>query len=440
MTSKISKIPSMGFWRTWGLIVGIMIGSGIFMMPALLAPFGALGLVSIVITGIGTFFIALMLGRLAKAIPKIGGPYAYTREGLGDFAAFLTAWGYSISIWAALAAIAIVCVGYLEVFIPNLTDNVSLSFVIAAAIIWGLVLLNLKGMREASIFQLFTSVVKIIPLIIIGAFGILYFSPDFIPAINPTDKTTFSALTAASVLTMWAFLGIEGGTIPAEDVIEPEKTIPKALFWSVISVTAIYFFATLGVMVLVPAGVLAHSTSPFADAAISIMGPAGAKFIALAAIVTMVSTINGNIIAGAQTALAAARDKLFPVAFSRMSKNATPDVALYVVGIMSTLFLVMNTSKSMMGAFQFLVLLSTLSVLIPYAFSAVSEMVMIKRVGGKQQGKTMALALIAFAYTTWVIIGSGAETVMWGFVLLLVGMPIYAWLHVHNEEVGECDE
>ncbi len=440
MSEKIVTKASMGFWRTWGLIVGIMIGSGIFMMPALLAPFGILGLVSIVITGIGTFFIALMLGRLAKAMPKIGGPYAYAREGLGDFPAFLTAWGYSISIWAALAAVAIVCVGYLEVFIPGLTGNVGLSFVIAAAIIWSLILLNLKGMREASIFQLFTSAVKIIPLIIIAVLGALSFSPEALPAINPTNETPFSVLTAASVLTMWAFLGIEAGTIPAEDVIEPEKTIPKALFWSVISVIVIYFFATLGVMILVPADVLANSTSPFATAAISIMGPVGAKFIALAAIVTMVSALNGNIIAGAQTALAAARDKLFPVAFSRMNKNATPDIALYVVGIMATIFLAMNTSKSLMGAFQFLILLSTLSVLIPYAFSAIAEMVMIKRVGGKQQGKTMALALIAFAYTTWVIIGSGAETVMWGFVLLLVGMPIYAWLHVHNEEADDSDE
>lgn len=434
MTSKIKANPSMGFWRTWGLIVGIMIGSGIFMMPVLIAPFGMLGLVSILLAGMGTFFIALMLGRLAKAVPKVGGPYAYTREGLGDFLAFLTAWGYSISIWTALAAISIAGVGYLEVFIPNLTGNVVLSFAIATIVIWSLVLLNIKGAREASIFQLFTSVMKIIPLILIGFFGLWHFSPEALPAVNPTGESTFTALTAASVLVMWAFLGIEGGTIPAEDVIEPEKTIPRALFWSVISVSLIYFFATLGVMLLVPAGELAVSSSPFADAAITIMGPSGAKFVAVAAMVTMISSINGNILAGAQTGMAAARDKLFPLAFARMSKNATPAFSLYVVGIMSTLFLVMNTSKSLMGAFQFLILLSTLSVLIPYAFSAVAEMVMIKKVGGKQQRRTMALALAAFAYTTWVIIGSGAETVMWGFVLLLVGMPIYAWLHVHNEE------
>jgi len=156
--------------------------------------------------------------------------------------------------------------------------------------------------------------------------------------------------------------------------------------------------------------------------------------IALGAIVAMISAINALVLCGAQLPMAAARDKLFPSVFARMSKTLTPAFSLYFVGAVSCLFLMMNSSKTLMGAFQFLIMLATLSVLIPYAFSAVSEMVLIKKIGGRQQARTMILSLLAFAYTTWVIIGSGAETVMWGFVLLLIGMPIYAWLHVHNEE------
>lgn len=439
MTDQVIVKRTMGFWRTWGLIVGMVIGSGIFMLPSLLAPYGALGLVSILLTAGGTFLVALMLGRLTKVIPKIGGPYAYAREGLGDFPAFLTIWGYSISIWTAIPAIAIACVGYMDVFFPGIATDPVLSFIVGAVIIWSLVLLNVKGVREASIFQLVTSIIKIIPLFLIGIVGVSYMTPETLPPTNPSGESYFSALTSASILTMWAFIGIECGTIPADDIIEPEKTIPKALIWSLVTVTIIYFMATLGVMLVVPADTLATSTSPFTDAATRVIGPFGAMFVAVAAIITMISSINANILSGAQGPVAAARDKLFPLAFKRMSKNATPAFSLYIVGILSTIFLVMNSSKSLMGAFQFLIMLSTLSVLIPYAFSAVAEMVMIKKVGGKQQSRTMALALAAFAYTTWVIIGSGAETVLWGFVLLLVGMPIYAWLHVHNEEVEDSD-
>ena len=439
MSDKVTTKASMGFWRTWGLIIGMMIGSGIFMMPALLAPFGTLGLVSILVTAGGTFLIALMLGRLSKAIPKIGGPYAYAREGIGDFAAFLTVWGYSLSIWTAIPAVAMACVGYLDVFMPGLVEDKFLSFIIELIVIWSLVLLNVKGVREASIFQLASSILKIVPLILIAIIGSYYFSPDVMPEINPTNTSTLTVLSTASVLTMWAFVGIEAATIPAEDIIEPEKTLPKALFWSIVTVTLIYFLSTFGVMVLVPADVLASSTSPFADAAVRIIGPVGAKVVAVGAIIAMLSAINAMVLAGAQIPMAAARDKLFPLAFAKMSKNATPTFSLYFAGILSTGFLMMNLTSSLRGAFEFLIVLSTLSVLIPYAFSAVAEMVLIRKVGGARQKSTMALALGAFAYTTWVIIGSGAETVMWGFVLLMVGMPIYAWLHIHNEEENTSD-
>ena len=440
MTDKIKANPSMGFWRTWGLIVGGMVGSGIFMMPALLAPFGGLGLVSILLTAGGTFLLALMFGRLAGAIPKIGGPYAYAREGLGDFPAFLTVWGYSISVWTAIPAVTLACVGYLAVFFPSLAENKILAFTLEMIIIWSIILLNVKGVREASIFQLATSILKIIPLILIAIIGIIYFSPEAMPTFNPTSDSPLTALSAASALTMWAFVGIETATIPAEDVIEPEKTLPRALFWSIISVALIYFLATFGVMALVPTDVLITSTSPFADAAVGIMGPVGEKVLAIVAVIAMISTINAMVLSGAQTPLAAARDKLFPLYFKKMSKRATPAFSLYFAGVLSTIFLVMNMQSGLRSAFEFLLVLSTLSVVIPYAFSSVAEMVLIKKVGGKRQNSTMVLALGAFIYTTWVIIGTGAETVMWGFVLLLAGMPIYAWLHVHNEEVGECDE
>lgn len=434
MAGKISTNPSMGFWRTWGLIVGMMIGSGIFMMPALLAPFGGLGLVSIVLTAGGTFLLALMYGRLAKAIPKIGGPYAYAREALGDFAAFLTVWGYSISIWTAIPAVALACVGYLAVFIPGLVENKILAFALEMFLIWSIILLNVKGVKEASIFQLATSILKIIPLILIAVIGVFQFTPAVMPDLNPAGDNMLTVLSAASALTMWAFVGIEAATIPAEDVIEPEKTLPRALFWSIVSVALIYFLATFGVMVLVPADVLISSTSPFADAAVRIMGPVGEKVIAIGAVIAMISAINAMVLAGAQTPLAAARDKLFPLPFAKMNKNATPAFSLYFAGVLSTIFLIMNMQSGLRSAFEFLLVLSTLSVVIPYAFSAVAEMVLIKKVGGKRQNSTMILALGAFIYSTWVIIGAGAETVMWGFVLLLVGMPIYAWLHVHYEE------
>ncbi len=439
MTDRITVKASMGFWRTWALVVGAMIGSGIFMMPALLAPYGGLGLLSILLTGGGTLLIAMMLSRLTKAIPKVGGPYAYAREGLGDFAAFLSMWGYSISIWTSVAAIAVAFVGYLDVFVPGLSANSIGSTLVGLSVIWFLILLNVRGTREASILQLVTTVLKIVPLILIGGLGFFYTGESYLPAMNPTGGSSFSGLTAAAILTMWAFVGIEAATIPADDVIEPEKTVPRVLFWGTITVTVVYLISTFGVMLVVPADVLTTSTSPFSDAATAMMGPFGAKFVAIGAMISMFGALNALILVGAQTTMAAARDKLFLLSFAKMSKHGTPAFSLIVLGIISSVLLLMNYTKGLRGAFEFLILLSTLSVLIPYAFSAVAEMVLLKRVGNTSPKSTMFLSLAAFAYTTWVIIGSGEDTVFWGFISLLIGMPIYAWLHVHNEEVDKSD-
>ncbi len=423
--------PSMGFWRTWALVVGIMIGSGIFMLPALLAPYGGLGLLSILLTGGGTLLVALMLSRLTKAIPKVGGPYAYAREGLGDFAGFLTMWGYSISNWTSAAAIAVAFVGYADIFIPGLSGNPVGSLGVSLAVIWLLVALNIRGVQEASIFQLITTILKILPLLLIGVVGLFYTGESHVVDIKPIEGGTLSGLTAAAALSMWAFLGIEAATIPTDDVIRPEKTIPKAMFWGAIMVILIYLLSTLGVMLMVPAHILETSTSPFSDAATIVMGPVGAKFIAVGAMVSMVGALNALVLIGAQTPMAAARDKLFLLSFAKMSKNGTPVFSLMVMGAISSILLVMNYTKGMRGAFEFLILLSTLSVLIPYAFSAVAEMVLLKKVGKSAPRQTMALSLAAFAYSVWVIIGAGDQAVFWGFILLLIGMPIYAWLHIH---------
>ena len=108
----------LGFWRGWSLVVGGIIGSGIFLLPTLLAPYGLMGLIAWVITGAGAIILALMLADLSRRMPKIGGPYAYCREAFGDFIGFWIGWGFWISIWSAMAAVAVACVGYVGFFIP----------------------------------------------------------------------------------------------------------------------------------------------------------------------------------------------------------------------------------------------------------------------------------------------------------------------------------
>ena len=138
-----------------------MIGNGIFMLPALLAPFGNMSLLGWVIAGIGTIFIALMFGLLAKRNPMLGGPYAYTRAAFGDLTGFLIGWGYWIGVMAAVAAGSVAITGYLGVFIPAVTQNPLYSAIVSLSLIWLVTGINVAGVKASSTFQLVTSLLKI---------------------------------------------------------------------------------------------------------------------------------------------------------------------------------------------------------------------------------------------------------------------------------------
>ena len=109
----------IGFWRGWSIAVGCAIGSGIFMMPTILAPYGMLGFFGWLIAGLGSILVALTMAQLVIRMPKTGGPYVYVNEALGSFSGFIIAWTYWIACISAIAGISIAFVGYLGFFIPN---------------------------------------------------------------------------------------------------------------------------------------------------------------------------------------------------------------------------------------------------------------------------------------------------------------------------------
>lgn len=422
---------SLGFWRTWALSAGYMIGSGIFLMPTVLAPFGLLGLSSWLVTGAGAVLLALVLGSLSRRLPKIGGPYAYTRGAFGDFAGFLIAWSYWISLWIANAAIVVAMVGYLGVFFPALGENFSLSMVTGFGILAIIIALNITGVRQSGIFQLATTILKIIPLVAIGVIGLFFIEGGNIPAINPTGEPTLSVLAAASILTMWAFVGLEAATIPADDVVNPAKTIPRALIAAVLIVVAIYFLSSLAVMGIVDGATLSGSQAPFADAAIRIWGGWAGYGIALGAVISTLGALNCSVLLSGQMPMAAAIDGLFPKIFGKMSKSKTPAMALIIGGILSGALMVMNYTKGFVAAFTFMIILSTLAVVIPYAFCAMADLAFALRDKAVARGKLIrdgVISVLAFAFSIFLMVGSGEEAVFYGFLLLMAGVPFYVFV------------
>ncbi len=371
------ETKKLGLWMVTALVVGNMVGSGIFLLPASLGSFGGISIVGWVVSAGGAVLMALVFSRLSRLVRKSGGPYTFTREGFGDFPGFLVAWGYWISIWTTNAAIAVAFVSYMTLFWPALGQNAVLAAGFGLVTIWGLTWVNVLGVHTAGVVQLVTTVLKIIPLVVIATLGLAYVNTSNFVPFNASDQSPFSAITATVALTLWAFLGLESGTTPSEHVHDPERTIPRATILGTLGVATLYILGTVAVMGVIPPSELAVSNAPFADAAGAMWGTWAVYAVGAGAVVSCFGALNGWLLLQGQIPLAAARDGLFPQAFARISKFDTPAFGLVFSSILSSIVLVMNYNKGLVEQFTFISLLATLNTLVPYVFCSLSEIMMV---------------------------------------------------------------
>jgi APA family basic amino acid/polyamine antiporter len=421
---------SIGFWTAVTLVIGNMIGSGVFLLPASLAPFGGVALVGWVVSAGGAILLALTFAHLARIDPAAGGPYAYTRRGFGDFAGFLVAWGYWISMWCANAALAVAFVGYLDPFVPSLVRAPPTAAAMALGAIWVLTLVNLRGVRAAGRVQVTTTLLKMLPLVAVGAAGLLVLEPSHFAIADTSARALGSGVTATATLTLWAFIGLESATVPAGSIDDPDRTIPRATIVGALIAAALYILGTVGVMAVLPPDTLRHTTAPFADAARVLGGEGAAALVSLGAAISCFGALNGWILMVGQLPLAVAGDRLFPRVFGRVSSTGTPRAGIVIGGLLSTALIAMNYSRGLVELFTFMILLATLSTLVPYVFSTLAVFLPDRdRTAALEVPRpTAVVAALAFAFSLWAIAGAGADVVYWGFLLLLAGVPVYVWV------------
>ena len=420
--SAIAK--KMGFWQCWGMSVGVMIGSGIFLLPTVLAPYGWISLLGWLLTCSGTIVLALVLARLAGTTDHAGGPYAYVRESFGDLAGFLIGWGYWVGVVFGVTAIAVGFAGYMGSIFPIFAANSLTQALVAAMGIGVLTWVNIKGISEAATVQLVLTILKIIPLTVIIGLGIAYGDIDNFPSFNPQQLSMTEALASTALLTMWAFIGIEAAVIPTSDVEDPKKTVPIAVVSAALSVSFLYVGASIAIMFLVPSEVLAASESPFVDAA-SHMGPGGALLMGVGALISTAGALNGNIFVMGQMPMLVAADGLAPSVIAKKNKGGAPMVALMASSVFSAALLVLNFTDGLVGAFSFLISMSTLSILAPYGLSAMAEL---KRSWHSAKGWA-GVALLSVIYTLIAAAGSGWYAFFLGVGLFLLGILLFKFFH-----------
>ena len=412
------------------MVVGNMIGSGIFLLPASLAGYGAVGIVGWICAAAGAIGISVLFGQLSRFAPDAtGGPYIYTRMSFGDFAGFWVAWGYWIAIWATNAAIAVALVGYLAVFFPVLENNSGVAVLTGLSAIWLFTGINSKPIKDVARVQLITTVLKVIPLFALGCIGLFFINWDHFTPFNLSEESTFSAITSTATLTLFAFLGMESAGIISAETEEAAKTVKTSTILGTLITVAVYISSSIVIMGIIPAAELANSSAPFADAAGALVGSGGNYVMAGCAIISTVGALNGWILMQGRIPMAAAADGLFPKIFGKRNVNGSPMRGIVLSSILASGLMMLNFSKGFVGAFTFMIMLSTLSCLIPYLFSAGGLVILLFREGKGPGHPLVFLSLFCFLFCLWIVVGCGYETVFYGFLLLLAGIPFYVMIN-----------
>jgi APA family basic amino acid/polyamine antiporter len=298
------------------------------------------------------------------------------------------------------------------------------------AVIWLVVLINLLGVHKAGIFQSATTFAKLLPFLAIATIGLWWVEPRNFATFNPSGKPLFAASAAVAPLIMFAYLGLESATVPAGDVRHPERTIPRATLLGISSAAVLYVLGTITVMGVIPREQLERSSSPFADACAAMWGPWAGVLIAIAALISSLGALNGWTLLMGQIPMAAALDGLLPAWFGKRSKRGVPANSIIVSAALATVLLLVQASgaKGLVAFYNFVVNLSTMSAVIPYAFCALAGAIItrdVKASKAKKQSKFTFVEITAFAFAIWTIYGCGAEAVLYGLLLLLLGIPVY---------------
>lgn len=437
INEQSTKRQKLGLWMLTSLVAGNMIGSGIFLLPSSLASYGSISILSWIFTSIGAILVGLVFAKLGSLIPRVGGPYAYARLGFGNFTGFQIAYNYWIALWVGNAAIAVAFTSYLSVFFPVIKSNDVLSCLVSIGLVWLLTFVNIIGVQRAGLLQLITTILKLVPLILIATFGLLFIHPAYLKDFNISGTSNFSALSSAATLTLWAFIGLESATVPADDVENPAQTIPRATILGVVIASVVYVLSTIAVMGVVPMSQLSKSLSPYADAARVMLGPTADIIVAIGAIISCLGALNGWTLLAGQVPMAAAQDDLFPAMFKIKSRFGTPIVGLIVSSLLITALLLLTLNKSMVAQFTFIILIATLASLIPYLYTTMGELMLFIKHPNLTKGKKIIgpsiIAILASIYIFWAIYGSGKDTVFYGGLLFFSSVPIYAWMQWRNQ-------
>jgi APA family basic amino acid/polyamine antiporter len=442
-----SKAHSMGLTSATGLVIGSIVGTGVFTMPAVLAGAGTMSLVVLGVIAIGALLLGVLFGQLTKRIPNSdGGVYAYSRHEFGDFAGYLVGWCYWIQAWAGNAAIVASWVFYVDALF-NIHGSGMENWGIALVGLWVPAIVNLVGVRQMAWFQNVTVVLKFLPLLFVGVVGWFFVHAVNFGSFNMSGGSLYSGIGIAAGVALFSFIGVEAAAVTAKRVRNPRTNVGRASVLGTAASAILYVLVTAAVFGLVPHHALLNNGAPFVNAFQGIFhhGAWPGKFIAALAVISGIGALNGWTLIVTETSRAIAQDDLFPRPFAWSDRKGTAWFGILVGTALPSLLMLWryNTSAGL-TVFTYLVDLTVVTVAIPYFFSALAQLTYLvsrrRRVQGWTLARDLAVAGASVLFSMWVTFASGYQVVYQALVVLLAGMVLYAFLNARRQRLGETAE
>ncbi len=429
------KARALGLTSATGLVVGSIVGTGVFAMPAVLAGAGTSSLAVLAVIAVGAMLLAVLFGQLTKRVPYTdGGLYAYARHEFGDFAGYLTGWCYWIQAWAGNAAIVSAWVFYVDSLFGIKPSGIG-NWGIALTGLWIPAAVNLGGIKQMAWFQNLTVVLKFLPLLFVGVVGWFFVSKGNFGAFNASGGSLYSAIGIAAGVALFSFIGVEVAAVTAKRVTNPRLNVGRASLLGTAASAILYLATAAAVMGLVPHHELVGSTAPFVTAFGTIFshGAWAGKLVAALAVTSGIGALNGWTLVTAEMSRAAAADGLFPRPFGWTDRKGTAWFGIVLAALLPSLLMLWSyTTKSGLTVFTDLVDLTVVTVAIPYLFSACAQLSYLvsgrRTVQGWQLARDLAVAAAGVLFAMWVTFAAGYQSVYQALILVLAGVVLYAFV------------
>jgi arginine:ornithine antiporter / lysine permease len=441
ITNKLGLLPLVA------LVVGSMIGGGVFSLPQNMAKGASPGAVIIgwAITGLGMLALAFVYQGLSTRKPKLeAGPYAYARAGFGDFVGFNSAWGYWLSAWIGNVSYAVLIFGALSYFVPifGAEGNTWQAIVAASIFLWIVHALILMGIRQAAIVNVVTTIAKLLPILIFivaafAVFNLSTFNLDLWGAGTPALGDVMAQVKSTMLVTLWVFIGIEGASVVSGRAAN-RADIGKATIIGFVTALVVYLLVSLlsfGVMSQPELAALPGAAS-MANVLEKAVGPWGSILVRIGLVISVAGAFLSWTLFAAEIPYRAAKEGMMPAVFATENENGSPSGALWITNISVQIFLVLTFYAN--STYLSLFFIASTAILVPYVLSGAYAFKL--AVTGESydasdgRGRDMLIGAVATIYGAWLVYAAGPNYLLMCALLYAPGILIYGWARKARNE------